>query len=144
MKTITQNSFIILAAVWLLMAVAAFGQSGGNYELSWSTIDGGGGRSSGGPYTLTGTIGQPDAAYSSGGNYEMLGGFWPGGPISICIVDFERYARFAEHWLDEPCNEGNNFCDGADLNHLDGVNGVDLKMFVEEWLCYCPPGWTLK
>ncbi|MHC4621384.1 MAG: hypothetical protein ACYTEQ_26885, partial [Planctomycetota bacterium] len=51
-------------------------QSGGPYELSWSTIDGGGGRSSGGRYVLVGTIGQPDAAYSAGGPYELLGGFW--------------------------------------------------------------------
>ncbi len=52
-----------------------------DYEISWSTIDGGGGRSSGGQYELVGTIGQPDAAYSAGGNYELLGGFWPGGPL---------------------------------------------------------------
>ena len=30
--------------VWLLSLSAALGQSGGDYELSWSTIDGGGGR----------------------------------------------------------------------------------------------------
>ena len=68
----------------------------GQYELSWYTIDGGCGRSTGGPYTLTGTIGQPDAAYSAGGNYELLGGFWPGGPL--CFIDFEHFARFAEQW----------------------------------------------
>ena len=116
--------------------------SWGQYELSWSTIDGGGGTSSGGPYTLTGTIGQPDAAWSSGGQYELLGGFWPGGPL--CFVDFESYARFAEWWLEPDCNKDNNWCGGADLNHLDGVNWVDFKLFVEEWLCYCPPGWPLK
>jgi hypothetical protein len=112
------------------------------YEVRWYTIDGGGGRSSGGDFTLTGTIGQPDAAWSKGGNYELLGGFWPGGPL--CFVDFEHYARFAQHWLDKPCNEGNNWCGGADLNQLEGVNRVDLKLFVEEWLCYCPTGWPLK
>jgi len=83
-----------------------------------------------------------DAAWSSGGNYELLGGFWPGGPLRF--VDFEYFARFAEHWLDGPCNEGNNFCGGADLNQLGGVNGIDLRLFVEEWLCYCPAGWPLK
>jgi len=143
-KRILTNMVLAVLTVCLLLFSHALAQTGGPYELSWSTIDGGGGQSSGGPYVLTGTIGQPDAGAMAAGQYELLGGFWPGGPISICIVDFERYARFAEHWLDEPCNEGNNFCDGADLNHLDGVNGVDLKMFVEEWLCYCPPGWTLK
>ena len=137
-----QNGFVTLLTVCVLMAAPVLAMSGGDYELTWSTIDGGGGRSRGGPYTLTGTIGQPDAAWSSGGDYELLGGFWPGGPL--CFVDFEHYARFAKWWLEEECNEGNNWCDGADLNQLDGVNGVDLRLFVEEWLCYCPVGWPLK
>ena len=130
--------FIILAL--LLFTAAAQAQ----YELSWYTIDGGGRRSIGGPYILTGTIGQPDAAYSTGGNYELLGGFWPGGPL--CFVNFEHFARFAENWLREECSQLNNFCDGADLyadeNNI--VNRLDLGVFVEQWLCYCPAGWPLK
>ena len=113
-----------------------------DYELSWSTIDGGGGRSSGGDYVLTATIGQPDAAWSSGGQYELLGGFWPGGPL--CFVDFYSFARFAEHWLEEECNANNNFCDGADLDKLGNVDHIDLDLLVKQWLCYCPPGWPLK
>ena len=35
-----------------------------DYEISWHTIDGGGGTSTGGQYSLTGTIGQHDAADS--------------------------------------------------------------------------------
>lgn len=110
----------------------------GDYELSWYTIDGGGGRSIGGPYTLTGTIGQPDAAYSRGGNFELLGGFWPGGPL--CFVNFEHYARFAELWL----------VTGTDLpadlyeDEYNIVNGLDLQVFVDNWLCYCPVDWPLK
>ena len=116
--------------------------SGGDYEISWSTIDGGGGRSSGGAYVLSGTIGQPDADWSSGGDYELLGGFWPGGPL--CFVDFEHFARFAEHWLDTPCDAGNDWCGGADLDELGDVDGVDLGLFVDEWLNYCPYNWPLK
>jgi hypothetical protein len=78
-------SLRLSAVIIVLLCISlALGQSGGDYVLTWSTIDGGGGQSSGGTYKLTGTIGQPDAAYGSGGNYEMLGGFWPGGPL--CIV----------------------------------------------------------
>lgn len=146
MKTISlsivQRGLVTLLVVCGLVTAPAFGQNGDDYVLSWSTIDGGGGTSSGGPYVLTGTIGQPDAAWSAGGNFELLGGFWPGGPI--CIVDFESYARFAKHWLEEDCSELNNWCDGADLNHLNGVNSVDLKLFIDQWLCYCPVGWPLK
>lgn len=32
-----------------------------SFDLTWSTIDGGGGTSTGGAYTLNATIGQPDA-----------------------------------------------------------------------------------
>jgi hypothetical protein len=108
----------------------------GEYEINWYTIDGGGGLSSGGLYTLTGTIGQPDSAYSVGGNYELLGGFWPGGPL--CFVDFNHFARFAEYWLKTSPELP------ADLDQLNGVNGVDLRLFVEQWLCYCPAYWPLK
>ena len=125
-------------AVWtiLLVSVSAMGQTGGQYELSWSTIDGGGGTSSGGPYVLTGTIGQPDAAYSAGGSYELLGGFWPGGPL--CFVDFYSFARFAEQWL----YTGDGLA--ADLDGSTIVDLVDLKLFVDEWLYSCPPDWQLK
>ena len=138
----TMASVTRLAISIMLFMVLIGPSANGQYELSWYTIDGGGGLSSSGPYALIGTIGQPDAAYSRGGNYELLGGFWPGGPF--CFVDFEHFARFADYWLYEICDEGNNWCDGADLNQLDGVNNVDLGLFVEEWLCYCPTGWPLK
>ncbi len=131
MKTI-----IVLLVLILSLPVTA------GYEIRWSTIDGGGGTSSGGQYTVMGTIAQHDAAYSQGGDYEVLGGFWPGGPL--CFVDFEHFARFAEHWLDAPCNAGNDWCQGADLDNLNDVGADDLKLFILEWLYQCPYGWPLK
>ena len=107
-----------------------------DYQIVWSTIDGGGGQSSGGQYTVTGTIAQPDASYSEGGNYEVLGGFWPGGPL--CFVDFPDFARFAEYWL----QSGTGL--PADLYEDGTIDSLDLQKFVEEWLCYCPYGWPLK
>jgi len=42
--------------IWVLFLMISIASSASSqYELSWYTIDGGGGRSSGGPYTLTGT-----------------------------------------------------------------------------------------
>ena len=116
----------------LLLASAA----NADYNISWHTIDGGGGRSAGGQYVLTGTIAQPDAAYSESGNYELLGGFWPGGPL--CFVDFEHFARFAELWLET----GTGLA--ADLYEDNTVDLLDLKLFVDEWLCTCPYNWPLR
>jgi hypothetical protein len=126
----TSRLTLILAAL-VFVSVAS-----GDYQIVWSTIDGGGGRSAGGQYELVGTIGQPDAGYSEGGNYELLGGFWPGGPL--CIVDFEDFARFAELWL----YTGTGLA--ADLYEDNIVDLLDLKLFVDEWLCYCPYDWPLR
>jgi hypothetical protein len=120
----------------MVLTIIAASTVCGDYELSWYTIDGGGGRSSGGPYVLTGTIGQPDAAYSAGGNYELLGGFWPGGPL--CIVSFDDYARFAELWR----NSGAGL--PADLDGSGEVDFADLKDLADLWLKCCPIGWPLK
>ena len=60
----------------------AHAQTGEGYDLTWSTIDAGGGvmNATGGAYTLGGTAGQPDAgAAMSGGGFTLVGGFWGGG-----------------------------------------------------------------
>jgi len=121
----------------LLVLILNFPASA-DYEINWFTIDGGGGRSSAGPYTLTGSIGQPDAAYSSGGNYELLGGFWTGGPL--CFVNFEHFAKFANYWLET----GTGLPADLYKDEFNIVNGLDLQVFVDYWLCYCPEDWPLK
>ncbi len=49
--------------------------AGDDFDLSWHTVDGGGGTSTGGVFVLNGTIGQPDAGTLSGGGFELRGGF---------------------------------------------------------------------
>ena len=81
------NVLFALAALLLLTGVVlnqaqdmALAQTGGGYDLTWSTVDGGGATfSTGGDYTLGGTIGQPDAGLLTGGDYTLGGGFWGGG-----------------------------------------------------------------
>ncbi|MHC4646047.1 MAG: hypothetical protein ACYTBJ_11130 [Planctomycetota bacterium] len=65
-------------------------------------------------------------------------------PQALCVVQFHHFAAFARHWLDSPCNELNNWCNGADINHLDGVDSADLTLLLDQWLYYCPGGWQLK
>jgi len=131
------KSLVLLIAAFMMVSVA-----GGDYSMSWYTIDGGGGTISGGPYQLTGTVGQADAGYHDEPYYELLGGFWVGGPL--CIVDLEHFATFAVYWLDGPCNESNNWCDGADLNQMDDVDIDDLSILAGEWLNDCSFAWPLK
>ena len=70
--------FVALAFLAILLGGAAnvAAQSGGTYDLTWNTIDSGGGSVSGGMYTLDGTIGQADAGNLSGGGYTLNGGYW--------------------------------------------------------------------
>lgn len=78
-------SYALLFLLVLLPAVV-LSQSGGGYDLSWSTIDGGGYTfSAGGDYTLGGTIGQPDAGVLSGGGYTLGSGFWGGAAVEYKI-----------------------------------------------------------
>jgi hypothetical protein len=121
---------VILLLLWLTLIANA------NYNISWHTIDGGGGRSAGGQYVLTGTIGQPDASYSSSEKYELFGGFWPGGPL--CIVQFDDFARFAEYWLET----GTGLA--GDIDKDGDVDMEDLRRFADYWLACCPYNWPLR
>jgi hypothetical protein len=136
------NPSVVVMAVAIFLVACATCAFGEDYAVSWFTIDGGGGVSSGGQYIVTGTIGQADAAYSAGGQYEVLGGFWPG--ALLCTVEFHHYAMFAEYWLYSGCDAGNDWCGGADLDQLGDVDWADLRLFVEEWLYWCPYDWPLK
>ena len=65
-------------------------------------------------------------------------------PGPVCIVGFHHFARFAEHWLQADCNDMNNWCGGADLDYSGDVNSLDLRLFADEWVDYCPASWPLK
>jgi len=75
--------WLLLVVVGLLLVSSlALAQSGGGYDLSRSTVDGGGETfSTGGGYSLGGTAGQPDAGLLEGGVYTLGGGFWGGGAV---------------------------------------------------------------
>lgn len=67
----------LLALFLLLLPVAvSLAQSGGDYDLSWNTVDNGGGLATGGDFSLTGSIAQPDASNPlTGGSFALRGGF---------------------------------------------------------------------
>ncbi len=106
-------------ALTSLTAVAAPMLGGPQYDISWFTIDGGGGTSTGGGFSLSGTIGQPDAGVMSGGNFTLVGGFWAGGSIPQinCPGDTVTSATFS------PPPDGQ--IDAADLAFLLGAWGAN-------------------
>src|SRR5688572_28809517 len=85
--TLNRAIYIFAVAALAIPSPAAFGQMGPNLDLTWSTIDGGGGTSSGGGFTLSGSIGQPDAGTMSGGGFTLSGGFWSAGGPPPCYPD---------------------------------------------------------
>ncbi len=153
LNVFSHNGVIVLLAICLL-TLPALGQTGGQYELSWSTIDGGGGTSAGGSYTLAGTIGQPNAGSASGGIYGLLGGFWPGvsgitTPIigDFCgvgsvepdgYVDYWDLLYFAQRWHTDP--DDTNWDPRCDLAQADDyVDYWDLLVFAQQWHKGEPP-----
>ena len=70
---------LLIAIAFLFSLSTAQADPGGNYDLTWRTVDGGGvtfAKSNG--YSLGGTVGQPDASVWRGDGYALAGGFWGG------------------------------------------------------------------
>ncbi len=62
---------------------------GVGFDLSWWTIDAGGGAMAGGSFTLDGTLGQSDASGMAGAAFTLNGGFWPVDQLAIFSDGFE-------------------------------------------------------
>ncbi len=77
MKNLMKSLGFVLTLALLLIVSQVLAQSG-SYDLSWWTVDGGGGTLNGDGYTLGGTAGQPDAGVLEGRGYTLNGGFWGG------------------------------------------------------------------
>lgn len=140
MKILTTMLTSIVAAL-LITVSAAHTVATGGYDLSWHTIDGGGGTSTGGGYTLSGTIGQPDAGTMSGGSYTLTGGFWAGGDVEpktpSCpgdfngdsVIDVSDLLILLGAW--GPCADPGN-CP-PDLNGDGVVDVSDLLLVLGAW-----------
>ncbi|MEK6676636.1 MAG: hypothetical protein AABZ47_13410 [Planctomycetota bacterium] len=79
-----------LQLLLFLCAGQAVAQSGGDYDLTWNTVDSGGQMfSEGSGYELGGTVGQSDAGFLTGGVYELTGGFWAAHCIPGVYADLD-------------------------------------------------------
>ena len=67
----------------LLFTTTALTAGSQGYDLSWWTVDGGGGSLNiDGGYSLNGSLGQPDAGALAGNDYVLSGGFWGCGVLA--------------------------------------------------------------
>ena len=87
------RSLPLLLMVLVLVATGAavgYAQSGGGFDLSWFTVDAGGGRTqnAGGQYVVESTTGQPDAGTHSSADkrFAVIGGFQAAGENSPANV----------------------------------------------------------
>lgn len=117
----------------------------GTLDLSWHTIDGGGGTSTGGTFSISGTIGQCDAGMAlTGGSFGLVGGFWAAPAVLSappCPADFDGshvvngidLAILLGQWsgaaVYAPCPPFKL----QDLNHDCRVNGLDLAILLAAW-----------
>jgi len=51
-----------------------------------------------------------------------------------CSTNWTDLAVFVAHWLEPGCGTWNNWCGGADLDHLAGVDLYDFAEFAQYWL----------
>ncbi len=84
-----RTTIMIRAMLGTLMTTAVLVAGGEpTYEITRSTIDGGGVmRSTGGDFELSATIGQHDAGVMEGGGFTVSGGFWFEIPPTDCNDD---------------------------------------------------------
>lgn len=114
-----------------------------DYQIGWSTVDGGGATfSNGGTFSLGGTVGQHDAGPSTtgqmaGGQFSLVGGFWAMPSVSCsCLGDMngdgQRNGRDVQDFV--ACLTSGGACTCADLDGVNSVTLNDVPVFVQTLL----------
>ncbi|MCH8825266.1 MAG: hypothetical protein IH984_17355 [Planctomycetes bacterium] len=126
----------ILATLFCATAAAFAPLGGGNFDLSWHTIDGGGGTSAGGGFELSGTIGQHDAGQTmTGGSFALTGGFWAGtgsAPGIPCPWDLDGSGSVGTSDLLELFAQWGS-AGPADFDESGSVGTSDLLILFANW-----------
>jgi len=139
---LTRLSFHV-ALLAAAVAAPASAQTGGTFDLSWWTVDCGGGTSAGGTLVLNMTLGQPDAGQMAGATFTLSGGFWAVGPAAcyancdasttapvLNVLDFACFLnRFAAGEVYANCDESTT---------PPVLNVLDFACFLNKFAAGCP------
>ena len=137
-RLLSLGCMLVAVALMLGVATVLFAQT---YDLTWHTIDGGGGYSAAGDFELEGTIGQHDAGIMTGGDFEMSGGFWAGAVTQCaCLGDMNADGNRdgADISAFVACVVQGGSCLCADVNGMNGVTLDDVAVFVADLLSAAP------
>ncbi len=133
------NTAQVLSKAFCVVAIVVVGTtSAQDFEMTRSTIDGGGAmNSAGGDFELSGTIGQPDAGEAMiGGGFTLTGGFWFETPAGDCnetgFVDLFDHGDMVEE--PDPCLTGPDGslpteCRCHDIDRDSDVDLSDIALF---------------
>jgi hypothetical protein len=134
-----------LVAALGLAAAPALAQTGGGFDVTWSTIDCGGqtAPSTGGGFEVAGTIGQPDAGQMSGPAFVVLGGFWAVTAPMPCyancdasttppILNVNDFVCFQQHFA---AGDAYANCDGSTTPPV--LNVADFVCFQGKFAAGC-------
>ena len=121
--------FVPIVTVITALAFVAVARS--QFELTRSTIDGGGVMFvAGGDLELCGTIGQPDAGKMTGGGFQLTGGFWFETPPGDCnadgivgLLDVESFVNC----LTGPVGGIDAGCECFDVNRSGAIDLADFS-----------------
>ena len=125
-----RNCQSLLRMLMLILLVCVGATMADDFEISRSTIDGGGTmHTTGGTFELSGTIGQPAAGAMSGGSYDLSGGVWfPLAPADcnedggVSLLDYEAFATC----LTGPATSVVSGCECYDIDHSGTVDMRDV------------------
>jgi hypothetical protein len=130
-------AYFVLVVCMTVTALAGVGESPA-FEISWHTLDAGGGVSAGASLQMHSTIGQHDASPGplTGGPFTVVGGFWPAAgdatpsgqadPNSDGLVNIDDLLLVINNWN----NTGPNI---GDLNGSGTVDIDDLLIVINGW-----------
>lgn len=122
------------ASVVAAGAAVAGGTAGGAFDLSWHTMDGGGGASAGGAFDCVGTVAQHDAEpVLAGGGFTLTGGFWGGMPTGSCLGDLDGDSVVTAADLALLLGEWGTANPAADLDGSGLVDAADLAILLGGW-----------